>query len=44
MSTQITITLPDEVYHQVERLAQLTSRDIADVLSDAIKLSIPELG
>jgi predicted DNA-binding protein len=44
MSTQVTITLPVEVYNQVERLAQLTSRDIADVLSDAIKLSIPELG
>jgi predicted DNA-binding protein len=44
MSTQVTITLPDEVYRRVERLAQLTSRDIADVLSDAIKLSIPELG
>jgi len=44
MSTQVTITLSDEVYRRVERLAQLTSRDIADVLSDAIKLSIPELG
>jgi len=41
MSTQITITLPDEVYHRVERLAQLTSRNIADVVTDAIKLSIP---
>jgi predicted DNA-binding protein len=44
MSTQVTITLSDEIYRRVERLAQLTSRDIADVLSDAIKLSIPELG
>ena len=43
MSTQVTITLPDEVYRRVERLAQLTSRNIADVLSDTIKLSIPEL-
>ncbi|HBE50746.1 MAG TPA: hypothetical protein DDW76_18720 [Cyanobacteria bacterium UBA11369] len=41
MSTQITITLPDEVYHRVERLAQLTSRNIADVVTDAIQLSIP---
>jgi hypothetical protein len=41
MSTQVTVTLPDEVYRRVERLAQLANRDIADVLADAIKLSIP---
>ncbi|HAZ44354.1 MAG TPA: hypothetical protein DCZ55_07670, partial [Cyanobacteria bacterium UBA11371] len=28
-------------YHRVERLAQLTSRNIADVVTDAIQLSIP---
>ena len=41
MSTQITVTLPDEVYQRVQRLAQLASRDVADILTDAIKLSIP---
>ncbi len=32
MSTQVTLTLPDEVYRRAERLAQLSSRDVADVL------------
>lgn len=43
MSTQVTVTLPDEVYRRVEQLAQLANRDIADVLADAIKLSIPPI-
>lgn len=41
MSTQITITLPDEVYQRVERFARLANRDIASVLADTIQLSIP---
>jgi hypothetical protein len=40
MSTQVVITLPDEVYYRAERLAQLTSREIADVLADTIALSL----
>jgi hypothetical protein len=43
MSTQVTVTLPDEVYQRAERLAQLTSRDVADVLTDTIVLSLPPL-
>jgi hypothetical protein len=43
MSTQITITLPDEVYQRVERFAQLANRDIASVLADTIQLSIPPI-
>ncbi|MCY7278092.1 MAG: hypothetical protein LH702_31245 [Phormidesmis sp. CAN_BIN44] len=41
MSTQITITLPDEVYQRAERFARLANRDIASVLADTIQLSIP---
>jgi hypothetical protein len=41
MSTQITITLPDEVYQRAKRFAQLANRDIASVLADTIQLSIP---
>jgi predicted transcriptional regulator len=38
MSTQVTLTLPDEVYRRAERLAQLSSRDVADVLADTTPL------
>ena len=40
MTTQITLTLPDEVYKKAEHFAQLTSRDVADVLTQAIALSL----
>ncbi|QZZ23028.1 hypothetical protein J5X98_12180 [Leptothermofonsia sichuanensis E412] len=41
MSTQITITLPDEVYQRVECFARLANRDLASVLVDTIQLSLP---
>lgn len=41
MSTQITITLPDDVYQQAERFAQLANRDLASVLADTITSLIP---
>ncbi len=44
MSTQITITLPDEVYQRAERFARLANRDLASVLADTIQLSIPSIG
>ncbi len=43
MSTRITVTLPDEIYRSAERLAQLTSRDVAEVLADTLSLSLPLL-
>jgi len=43
MSTCVTVTLPDDVYRSAERLAQLTSRNVADVLADALTLSLPSL-
>ncbi len=43
MSTRITVTLPDEVYRSAERLAQLTRRDVAEVLADTLSLSLPPL-
>ncbi|MBD1808872.1 hypothetical protein H6F98_25955 [Microcoleus sp. FACHB-SPT15] len=43
MSTQITITLPDEVYQRAERFARLANRDLASVLADTIQLSIPAI-
>src|SRR5258708_17428737 len=44
MSTQITLTLPDEIYRRAARLARLTGRDIADVLSDTLDISLLPLG
>jgi hypothetical protein len=43
MSTQVSVTLPDEVYQRAECLAQLTGRNVADVLADTIVLSLPPL-
>ncbi|UFP94104.1 hypothetical protein [Gloeobacter morelensis] len=40
MSTQITISLPDEMYQRAESLAKLVSREVADILVDAIALSL----
>ncbi len=44
MSTQVTVTLPDETYRRAVHLAQLTGRDIADVLADTIDISLQPLG
>lgn len=40
MSTQVTLALRDEVYHQARRMAQLTSCDVSEVLNDAIELTL----
>ena len=40
MSTQVTLALRDEVYHQARRMAQLTSSDVSEVLNDAIELTL----
>ncbi|MBW4454100.1 MAG: hypothetical protein KME55_16110 [Nostoc indistinguendum CM1-VF10] len=41
MSTQIIITLPDDIYQRAERFARLANRDVASILIDTIQLSIP---
>jgi hypothetical protein len=43
MSTRVMVTLPDDVYHRAAHLAQLASRDVADLLAEAIILSLPPL-
>ena len=40
MTTRVMVTLQDDVYRHVERLAQPTSRDIADLLADTITLAL----
>jgi hypothetical protein len=44
MSTEVTITLTDKAYQQVERFARLANRDIASVLAETIYSSIPYVG
>lgn len=44
MSTQVTVSLPDETYRRAEHLARLTGRAVADVLSETIHLSLDPLG
>lgn len=44
MSTQVTLTLPDDTYRRAEHLARLVGRDIADVLTDTIQLSLQPVG
>ena len=44
MSTEVSLTLPDEVYRRAERLAHLTGRDVSAVLADAIQTSLEPLG
>jgi len=44
MSTQVTVSLPDETYRRAEHLARLTGRDVADILSETIHLSLDPLG
>jgi hypothetical protein len=43
MSTQITITLTDDVYQKADRFARLANRDIASVLADTLQSSIPNI-
>ena len=43
MATRVVVTLQDDVYRRVERLAQLTSRDIADLLGRPLPSSSPRL-
>ena len=40
MTTQITLNLSDEVYKRAQHFAQLTNRNVADVLAQAIALSL----
>jgi hypothetical protein len=43
MTTQITLTLSDDIYQKAEYFAQLTNRNVADVLAQVIALSFSPL-
>lgn len=40
MSTRVTVTLRDDLYRQAEQFAQLSNVKVAEVLTDAIELSL----
>ncbi|ETW96206.1 MAG: hypothetical protein ETSY1_27555 [Candidatus Entotheonella factor] len=41
MATRVVVTLQDDIYQRVERLAQLTHRDVTELLAETITLSLP---
>ncbi len=41
MNKQIMLTLPEQVYDQVEQIARADSRAVEDVLAEVIKQSVP---
>ncbi len=41
MATHVVVTLQDDIYQRVERLAQLTQRDVAEILAETIALYLP---
>jgi len=43
MTTEVTVSLPDAVYRSAVRLAELTQRDVRDVLTETLSLSLPAL-
>ena len=44
MSTEVRITLHDAVYRRAKRLAEVSNRNIGDLLAQAIELSLPPVG
>jgi len=44
MSTQVTVTLPDDTVRRAEYLVRLTGREVADILAEVILLSLEPLG
>ena len=43
MTTEVTVSLPDAVYRNALRLAELTQRDLAELLTETLTLSLPEV-
>src|SRR2546428_5254730 len=44
MSTEVTVSLPERVYNQAAWLAQLTCRDVPEVLAEVIESGLSPLG
>jgi len=44
MATEVTLSLPDTVYNQAARLAQLMNQDVSRVLAETIESALSPLG
>ncbi len=44
MSTRVTLNLPDKVYNQAERLAELMNQDVPRVLAETLESVLSPLG
>src|SRR6266849_2881562 len=44
MATEVSLSLPDNVYHQAAHLAQLMNRDVSRILAEAIESALSPLG
>ena len=40
MATQVTLTVPDELYHRAERIARLKEQDVQDLFTEVLTDSI----
>jgi hypothetical protein len=43
MATEVTITLPDDVYRRAERFARLANRDLNSVIADTVGASLASI-
>ncbi len=43
MSMQVTLTLPDDIYRQVEHMAQTTNQPVTELLAETIRQAFPPL-
>ncbi|MFO0756824.1 MAG: hypothetical protein U0359_10045 [Byssovorax sp.] len=44
MSTNVTLSLPDEIYQRAQRLARVTGRDLPAILADTLAMALSLLG
>jgi len=44
MATEVILNLPDDVYHQAARLAQLMNQDVSRLLAETIESALSPLG
>jgi hypothetical protein len=43
MSTQVTVTLPDNIYRRAQRLAELSGLDVEDIIAEHLEKLMPPL-
>ena len=43
MGTQITLTIPDHIYQQVQQLSESEQRPIADIINHALSFTFPAI-